>query len=170
MSEEQKQPKSQNYLTVQLNVPALEHLMQEGGDEFVLKLRQTVMEEFCRRRIKALCSETFQKATEAFVNEELAKQVGVIKKDWNSIKVTLNKEFEDGLRQAAKTAVDAILDQHRKEFLEYTDKAINENYSKITREIDIRINYFLNKKIEQYISDQVIKRFNDMVLQFGSNK
>lgn len=97
MPENEQKHHQQNYLTLQLSVPALERLMQDAPD-VVLKLQQGVVEEFSRRRVRAFT----QKAIDEMVSKAIASEIGSIG-GW-PVKVTLKPEF--------KAAVDAVVNQY----------------------------------------------------------
>ena len=89
-------PDKQNYITLNLSVPALERLMSECP-ELVVKLSQGVMEEYSRRQVKAFA----QGALNEMVKKAMAAEIGTL----NGCTLKLNPQFEAALKGVVSTQI-----------------------------------------------------------------
>ena len=89
----------QNYITLNLSVPALERLMSECP-ELVLKLSQGVMEEYARRQVKAFADAALKETVQKVITSEM----GTITTGYTPT-LKLNPKFEAALLGVVTTRV-----------------------------------------------------------------
>lgn len=146
-------------ITIQLNGDALNKLIDlSGGEEFVLQLRQGVIENVLSRRIKAIASETILKAQESIAVDIVSKQVGKLEKDGygNVRKISIEPKLLEELSRQGHAAVDvAIRDAKAK--IEEVAKAAAEEFA---QSFEKRIETSVNTKMERWTSayiDQLVQ-------------
>jgi hypothetical protein len=96
-------PDKQNYITLNLSVPAIERLMQECA-ELMVKLSQGVMEEFARRQVKAFAD----KAMKGIVQKVIADEMGVLGGTAYAATIKLTPQFEAALKSVVSTQIAAL--------------------------------------------------------------
>jgi hypothetical protein len=139
-----------NYMTLQLTLPALEKLMADTGPEFVLQLKQAVIEEFARRRIKALQDDD----TQALVTAEVTKQIGVVKRTWPQVSVELRPEFRSIIQEEVTKAVA----EQKAKFMLSIRETVNQEFERFKDQISGLVESSIRRETKSVIDTEVKAR------------
>ena len=99
-----EQPQGQNYMTLQLSLPAFERLLEVGGNDIIVKISNAVITESVQRRVRAL----IERGITAQVDTAIAGTVGTI--DYRNT-VTLKGEYKKTVAQEALNATNKLRDE-----------------------------------------------------------
>jgi phage tail sheath gpL-like len=146
-------PDKQNYITLQLSVPALERLMQECP-ELVLKLSQGVMEEFARRQVRAFADSAFKDIVKKVIESEL----GTMTSSYNA-PLKLNPQFEAALKGVVSTQIAALKTEL---LVDAAGKAAAVSIDLRTK-IEAFVNREVTAQVAQYIRTQVTTRLKTLM-------
>jgi uncharacterized membrane-anchored protein YjiN (DUF445 family) len=142
--------------TIQLTAGALNDLIdRNGGDEFVLKLRQGVMENVFKTRIKAMANETLIAANTAVIQSEIKAQIGEVVKDRNgwTKEIKVDPVLLEAIQKDSKTAVDKACREMRLQIAETATKAAEE----FAATFDNKLEQMVTQKIEAWTKAHVDK-------------
>lgn len=156
-------------VTINLDTSALSRLFNDLDEKTVLHIKQAVLEETCRRRIKAIVKEDVIGVLDLFIREEVKNEIGEITGQYcyNTEKIKISpkiaKELKAQVRQEVKKLVTNILKpdtvtkmvEEAQEFIMchvrgeislYLNGAIS---SQIEREVKNRLQLFLNTQKQE---------------------
>jgi len=146
-----------NYFTLQLSVGALELLFKESGPDFVVKLRQAVIEEFCRRRISALVPKAYNDLAEAQVKAELVKEIGKIEGYGSNIQAKLSPAFKTQIETVAKEAVRvefiALINEARKIATEQAATLKKDIQTVVETKIDVEVRKLIDVEVKRKLAE-----------------
>lgn len=105
---------------IRLDAGALTALMEKLGDEFVLELRASVLEEACRRKIQAVTKSEVLAVVNDIVKSEVAQQVGTERVAWErrfelseSAQNTIFAKVQSAVVSALRDEVDKAIEKVR---------------------------------------------------------
>lgn len=139
-------------MSLKLDTPALERLMQGDDGKIKLELQQAVVEEFSRRHIKSIVNDSVFRNHIDSIREESSKHLeslfGEWKGSWGNKKLELNPQIRDMIQLQAKTAVTYELDQveaHVQQIYKEAAEKIKSRYEQKLETLNGRLDHYLNE-------------------------
>ena len=149
---------TRNLVTIQLTVPALEKLFDGADPSFILSMRQSAMEEFARRRIKALLTQS----VELDIADAIAKEVGSVGKGY-PVRATL----KPAVQEAVKEAVNRGMKPAREEFAALVDSAVKAEIDDLRKVLEDRISRQMAAAIKAEIQAAVASKLKEATKLLG---
>ncbi len=139
-------------MSIKLDTPALERLMQDDDGKIKLELQQAVVEEFSRRHIKAIVNDSVFRMHIDAVREEATRHTSALFGEWKgsygSKKLELNPQMREMIQLQAKATVSHELDQVE----EHVKNIYSEAAEKIKKEYDRKL-ISLESSLRRYCED-----------------
>jgi hypothetical protein len=156
---------------ITLDAQALEALFKILGPEFLLQIKQGVLEEVAKRTIGAVATEEVEKTVEAVSKEELRKVLEpvVVKNDrsWWGDKTyaELKKTFKEKLDSHVKAEVESMINESidRKAMEKRADELIKYHSEVLKAHIERTIEGNLNETIINTMIDRRIREIADSI-------
>lgn len=149
---------------IRLDASALDQLIEKNGDEFFLQLSQGVIEEVCRRRVKAIVPKEMEDRINATVRAQVDEQIGTLSREgWNTrtvLRPDLIEKINVTIAEVINTSVTDKLD--RKKIIEHLNETVDDAVKSIIRQIDSTVEHnvyrVVNKQIAESIEHQTKER------------
>ena len=149
---------------IRLDASALDQLIEKNGDEFFLQLSQGVIEEVCRRRVKAIVPKEMEDRINATVRAQVDEQIGTLSREgWNTrtvLRPDLMEKINVTIAEVINTSVTDKLD--RKKIIEHLNETVDDAVKSIIRQIDSTVEHnvyrVVNKQIAESIEHQTKER------------
>ena len=149
---------------IRLDASALDQLIEKNGDEFFLQLSQGVIEEVCRRRVKAIVPKEMEDRINATVRAQVDEQIGTLSREgWNTrtvLRPDLIEMINVTIAEVINTSVTDKLD--RKKIIEHLNETVDDAVKSIIRQIDSTVEHnvyrVVNKQIAESIEHQTKER------------
>lgn len=145
---------------IYLNRPALDRLL--GGDtELEVRLREQVVDEFARKRLKALVNdETHRRIHNEFaalLKEEVRRQIGEFAADpsvyWRQNTPRLQADIQALVAEAAKRAVREAVEQ-------YVADRVEKRYQALVDRIDAAVRERVDFEIQTRVEAEILRRLD----------
>jgi hypothetical protein len=164
-------------IKLQLDAPALRALIESSGPEFMMELRKgtvanlansyrTILSEEVSQAVKDSVKKEFQTA-----EDKEAYTITETKDNWGRLikTATLSQKFKEDVKKTAEQAmrdyVSATVNQAFKAAIEKAEVTIAQEVKKAEDQINKKIDQVLQRqlydKINEYVSTEVTRRFND---------
>lgn len=151
-----------------LDASALQYLMEHLGEDFVLQIKQAVLEETARRTIHSVATNEVKRAMEEVARDELKKVMEPVTKSsgyWNKPIWSLKEEFRKLLTSQVKSEINEIVDDKVKEAA--LEKMIADRVQAWADHIEVLIDRKLNENLnEKVVMNLLTRKMNDIIKDF----
>ena len=142
---------------IQLNLAALERLIG-GSSEAEVELRQSVVENFTHRHLKALANEKLVQAQELVIKRYVDDQIG--KESWQGVK--LSPKVVEELRKVTRGIMQGIINEELLVRYEEMKAKIDKQAKALEKEalerITLEVSRLMPENIENVINAEVERR------------
>jgi hypothetical protein len=149
---------------IRLDASALDQLIEKNGDEFFLQLSQSVVEEVCRRRVKAIVPKEMEDRISTIVRAQVDEQVGTLDRDGWKVDASLHPRIVEKINSAISEGVNASVTDRldREKIIKHLNETVDDAVKSIIRQIDSTVEHnvyrVVNKQIAESIERQVKER------------
>jgi len=139
-------------ITIQLDVKALQYLIEQGGEEFQVALRSAVLQAAASKFVKAAVDKVSKAALQDMVNEAVSCEVGGV-----SARYPYNVQIAEPLKKRLSDEVDKTVRAMKIKVMDELDASVRAKVDRFSADLEARVDLVMKQRLKAKLEAQIAK-------------